>query len=111
MSEIKDYGEPWSYNKDRTATMERTRPAYQDRDGKQVPGKSTYADDGAVRDRALACVNALAGRDPEKLDGFVKSAGPIRDWIMRMRDDVDGATVLQIDAFTDALADFEGGEK
>lgn len=88
MSEIKDYGEPWAYNKDRTPSLDRTRPAYQDRDGKTIPGKSTYADDGSVRDRAMACVNALAGRDPEKLEALLEEVNAQAEAYESLRYDI-----------------------
>lgn len=106
MSEIKDYGEPWAFNNDRKPSMERSRPAYQDRDGKTIPGKSTYADDGAVRDRALACVNALAGREPAKLDALVECYRELLSHGFQTVYGTPGEQLWQRSA--DALAAFEG---
>ena len=95
MSEIKDYGEPWKTNS-HAQLVDRTR--------------MNILNDRDSRLRAVACVNALAGRDPAKLDALVEAVKRVSARATDMGD-MCAVPSESIDGLDAALAAFEGGRE
>ena len=94
MSEIKDYGEPWKTNS-HAQLVDRTR--------------MNILNDRDSRLRAVACVNALASRDPAKLDALVEAVKAVEGESLDCGRQYEVSTET-IEAMFTALAAFEGRE-
>src|SRR5690606_28834556 len=91
MKESNDYGEPWRRENDGSVLNRHGHIAV------------------CCRERIVACVNALAGRDPEKLEGLLEAVKTVVVEDSRME---DGQSVHDfrpdIIDLANALAAFEG---
>ena len=113
MSEIKDYGEPWTVGctTQHSVFLNNTSSITIDSVTQQLWGD---ADRHETARRIVACVNAFAGRDPAKLEGLLEAS----KWAMRelgcristARDDAEEAELSEsYMKLRNALAAFEGG--
>ena len=109
---VPDFGEPWTATDNGIAC----------RDGCS-PGQETFTSKWYNQRRITACVNALAGRRPEKLQGFVEAVEKATVLIPRIFRKIDSTPYgeeyciyrdsfhAEIYKLTDALAAFRGSAK
>jgi len=88
MRDSNDYGEPWQRQEDGTVLNRYGNIAV------------------CCRERIVACVNALTGRDPEKLEGLLEAVR----YLIEQADYIDNAVGDSSagDRCANALAAFEG---
>ena len=102
MSEIKDYGEPWTVGctTQHSVFLNNTSSITIDSVTQQLWGD---ADRHETARRIVACVNAFAGRDPAKLDALVEA---VKDYTSKAANDY--VTLNDLNRMASALAAFEG---